>query len=251
MWGRGRRLVLAHGFTQNRKCWGPFGHDLAADHEVVLVDLPGHGDTPAVHDDADLGEAGRLLVDVGGRAVYVGYSMGGRVALHGALAAPHLVEGLVLIGATAGIPDPEGRRARRGADEALAERLLDLGVEAFLDRWLSNPLFAGLSSTAASVPERLRNRPEGLAASLRRRGTGTQEPLWDRLGRLTMPVLVLVGDDDEKFTEVGHRLVEALPDARLLSLPATHAVHLERPMASAVAVRDFVAAVADSLDEPV
>ncbi len=241
VWGRGERLVLVHGFTQNSRCWGPFGHDLAADHQVVAVDLPGHGRTDPVHDTADLPTSGHLLAEAGGDAVYIGYSMGGRTALHAALAHPERVRALVLIGATAGMDDPAARVARRQADAALAADLLAGGLAAFLDRWLANPLFAGLPPSATAVEQRLANRPDGLAASLRHTGTGTQEPLWADLERLTMPVLVLVGADDPKFAAEGSRLVEHLPRARMRTLPGTHAVHLAQPTGSAAAVRQFLA----------
>lgn len=238
--GRGTRLVLAHGFTQNSHCWGAFGGDLGADHEVVAVDLPGHGDTTADHDDADLATVGQLLVESGGTGVYIGYSMGGRIALHAALQTPERLDALVLIGATAGIDDADARAARRQADEELAQRLLDLGLEAFLDRWLSNPLFAGLRPQAQQRQARLRNRPEGLASSLRHCGTGNQEPLWNRLAAFDKPVLVIAGDDDAKFMAVGHRLVDTLPRARLATAPSTHAVHLECPTTTAGLVRTFL-----------
>ncbi|MEM9134477.1 MAG: alpha/beta fold hydrolase [Actinomycetota bacterium] len=238
--GRGTRLVLAHGFTQNGRCWGPFAADLAADHEVMTVDLPGHGDTAADHDQADLPAAASLLAATGGEAVHVGYSLGGRVALHAALAAPDRVRGLVLIGATAGIDEAEARAERRIADGALADRLLAEGLDAFLDRWLRNPLFAGLSPDAQHVEARLTNRPDGLAASLRHCGTGTQEPLWERLGSVGVPVLVVAGADDAKFSALGRRLVEALPRAELAILPASHAVHLERPTTTAQRIRTFL-----------
>lgn len=239
-WGRGRRVVLAHGFTQNAACWGPFGHDLAADHQVVAVDLPGHGSTPACYDDADLDHSGRLLMSAGGRGVYIGYSMGGRIALHGALARPEQVLALVLIGATAGIDDAGQRAERRDADGELADQLETGGVDRFLDRWLANPLFAGLSERVACRPQRATNRAEGLAASLRRCGSGNQQPLWARLDRLTMPALVLAGSRDDKFMQLGRRLVERLPDASLRTLPATHAVQLEQPTATAEMIRQFL-----------
>ena len=151
----------------------------------------------------------------------------------------------MLVGATAGMDDPAARHARREADEVLAGELLAQGLPAFLDRWLANPLFAGLPPSAAAVDQRLTNRPEGLAASLRSVGTGTQQPLWGDLERLTMPVLVLAGADDAKFTAEGSRLVEHLPQARMRTLPGTHAVHLAQPTAAASAVRQFLA---DELD---
>lgn len=238
--GAGRRLVLAHGFTQNRRCWGPFGDQLAAGHELVLVDMPGHGNTDPNHDSADLPTSAELLVESGGEATYVGYSMGGRVALHAALQHPAAVQGLVLIGATAGIDDAPDRRDRRLADDALADELIEIGLDAFLDRWLAGPLFASLTDAAACRDARRSNRVDGLAASLRRCGTGTQEPLWDRLSTITAPVLVLAGANDAKFTELGGRLVDALPNAQLQTIVGNHAVQLEAPTSTASAVRSFV-----------
>jgi 2-succinyl-6-hydroxy-2,4-cyclohexadiene-1-carboxylate synthase len=240
------RLILLHGFTQNADCWGPFGQALSAEPavETVAVDAPGHG--RAGNDDADLWTAADLAVEAGGTGVYLGYSMGGRIALHAALSHPEAVRGLVLIGATAGIDDAAERAARRAADDSLAERLLADGLERFLDRWLANPLFAGLTDEQACRSERLANRADGLAASLRNCGTGNQEPLWDRLGQLTIPVLVISGQDDTKFTALGRRLVESLSraDARLATIPGTHAVHLEQPTATAGIVLDHLAATA-------
>ncbi len=232
----GRRLVLAHGFTQNAGCWGEFGRRLASTAEVVAVDLPGHGRSH--HDEADLIESARLLTETGGTGVYLGYSMGGRVALHAALDHPDRVTGLVLIGATAGIDDAAERASRRVADDGLAQRLLAEGLPAFLDRWLAGPLFAGLSAEQAALPQRLTNRADGLAASLRRCGTGTQEPLWERLAELRVPVLVVVGGADRKFSDLGARLVTSMTgtSAEVLSIPGTHAVHLEQPERTATAV---------------
>ncbi len=237
-----RRLVLAHGFTQNGRCWGHFGDRLAVGNETRRVDAPGHG--LSHHDDADLWRSADLLVEAGGAGIYVGYSMGGRTAMHAALTHPDTVEGLVLIGATAGLEEAPDRADRRTADSALAERLLNDGLPAFLDRWLALPLFAGLSPQQSAKQERLTNRPEGLAASLRHCGTGTQEPLWERLGEITVPVLIVVGAQDNKFTEIGHRLVTAFTgtEATLVSIPGTHAVHLEQPDETADAVLDAIAA---------
>ncbi len=232
---------MAHGFTQNRQCWGPLAEDLARHHEVLLVDCPGHGESG--HDDSSLWEAAELLLDVGETATYLGYSMGGRMALHAALAAPSSVSRLILIGATAGIDDEAERAQRRERDAELAEGLIRGGLPAFLDNWLSLPLFAGLTEQVACRDQRLLNRTEGLAASLRNCGTGAQESLWDRLGELTMPLLVVAGSDDHKFTEIGHRIVTGANNAHVeMAVPTgTHAIHLEQPALVAQTVRDFVA----------
>jgi 2-succinyl-6-hydroxy-2,4-cyclohexadiene-1-carboxylate synthase len=224
------RVVLVHGFTQNRRCWGPVDQLLATDHELVALDAPGHGTASDV--ELDLGAGASFLADAGGRGTYVGYSMGARFCLHVALARPDLVERLVLISGTAGIEDATERTARRVADEARAEHLLEVGVAAFLDEWLALPLFAGLAPERAHRPEReAANTAAGLASSLRRAGTGTQIPLWDRLAELTMPVLVVSGADDARFTALGRRLADSVgPNAEHVVVEgAGHTVHLEQP----------------------
>jgi len=238
--GQGPRLVLAHGFTQNRNCWGHFADNLAADHEVVTVDMAGHGETDPAHDASNLNRSAELLAEAGGKATYVGYSMGGRVAIHLALLYPELVDALVLIGATPGIDDAEARLARIQSDEVLAAKLESIGLEQFLHRWLSAPLFDGLTDETACLSERMTNRVQGLAASLRNTGTGTQESLWSRLGEIVAPVVVLVGQADTKFCEIGMKMVDHLPRASMACLPATHAVHLEQPVRSAEMVRRLV-----------
>jgi len=230
--GKGSRVVLVHGFTKTGASWGPVAEVLARRHEVVRVDAPGHGRSADVR--ADLWEGGRLLGDVGGRAAYVGYSMGGRLALHLALQRPELVTRLVLLGATGGIADAAERAVRRVADENLVHLLEDAGVEAFLERWLALPLFAGLPSDAAGMEQRMTNTVDGLASSLRLTGTGTQDPLWDRLGELGeagIPVLVVAGALDDKFRSLGERLVDGIGPTASLELvdDAGHAAHLERP----------------------
>jgi 2-succinyl-6-hydroxy-2,4-cyclohexadiene-1-carboxylate synthase len=227
--GAGPRLVLVHGFTQTGRSWRLVAEDLSRGHEVLLVDAPGHGGSSQVR--ADLWAGAALLADAGGEAVYVGYSMGGRLALHLGLARPQLVRGLVLIGATPGIEDGTARAERRIADERHAVDLEREGLDAFLERWLAQPLFARLPREVAGFEDRRANTVDGLASSLRLAGAGAQEPLWDRLTALTMPVLVLAGAEDERFAEIGRRIVSAIGSTATFALVpnAGHAAHLEQP----------------------
>ena len=240
--GSGPRVVLAHGFTQTRRSWGPVADDLATDHEVVLVDLPGHG--RSAHVTGDLWEAGRLLGRTGGDAAYVGYSLGGRVALHLALAGPERVRALVLVGASPGITDEGERTARRRADDRAAARLRREGVPTFVRRWLRQPLFATLPAEAAGFDLRLENTAAGLALALELLGAGVQEPLWDRLPELAMPVLVVAGERDEKYVATAQATAGAIgANADVALVPdAGHAAHLERPDAFLAVVRPFLAA---------
>lgn len=229
-----RRMVLLHGFTQIGTSWSVVGAELAASGIGVLFpDLPGHGNSATV--DADLERCADLVADVGrstaGPSTYVGYSMGGRVALHLALRHPELVDGLVLIGATAGIDDEHERTKRVAADDALAEALASEGVDAFLTRWLNNPLFERLPTARADIDGRRVNTVAGLTASLRRCGTGTQRPLWDELAQIHCPTLVLAGEYDAKFIEIGQRLASSIgANATSVTVAgAGHAAHLEQP----------------------
>lgn len=226
------RVVLVHGFTQSGASWRPVAAALSEGCEVVAPDLPGHGTSPPAA--GDLFTAARQLADACGRATYVGYSMGGRVCLHLALAAPHLVERLVLVSATAGIEDVEEREARRAADAELADRIEKGGNEAlaaFVEEWLAGPLFSDLDEQTADRGARLVNTATGLAGSLRLHGTGSQQPLWERLGSLEMPVVVVAGERDTKFVDLGARLVSAIgANARFVPVPgAGHAACFEQP----------------------
>lgn len=242
------RLVLLHGFTQNRHCWGPVPELLARGstqrREVALADAPGHGEAASLA--WSLADAAAPYADAlaGGRAAqWLGYSMGGRLALHIALARPETVRALVLVGASPGITDATARAERRAADEALANRLERIGTAAFVDEWLAQPLFAGLDATSSRREARLVNDPAGLASSLRLAGTGAQDPLWEALASITAPVLLVVGEHDAKFTG----LAEAMQlrfggSCDLAVLPGTgHACHLEAPEAFCEVVDPWLA----------
>jgi 2-succinyl-6-hydroxy-2,4-cyclohexadiene-1-carboxylate synthase len=243
--GAGDPVVLVHGFTQTGRAWAQIAADLAQTDQVVLLDAPGHGRSAGV--EADLPAGADLMVAAteaqAGPAAWIGYSMGGRYALHVALRHPEAVQRLVLVSATAGIDDPQARAERRAGDEELAIRVETEGVEAFIEWWLERPMFRTLPAGAASRADRLTNTSAGLAASLRRAGTGTQEPLWADLARLDMPVLAVAGALDTAYVTHARRLAESIgPNASMALIDgAGHACHLERPAAFLDLVRPFLA----------
>jgi 2-succinyl-6-hydroxy-2,4-cyclohexadiene-1-carboxylate synthase len=238
--GPGDRVVLVHGFTQTQAAWEPVAAGLRARWRLVRVDLPGHGGSAGVR--AGFAEAAGLLGECGGRAAYVGYSLGGRLGLRLALDRPALVRALVLLGASPGIADPAARAERRAADEALAAGIERDGVAAFLDRWLAGPLFATLPPAQAGLPDRLANTAEGLASALRLLGAGAQVPLWDRLAGLRCPTLLVAGALDGRFAAVAADMAAAIGPAahRALVPGAGHAVHLERPAQVAALLEEFL-----------
>jgi 2-succinyl-6-hydroxy-2,4-cyclohexadiene-1-carboxylate synthase len=234
------RVVLAHGFTQTRAAWEPVASRLRSRWRLVRVDLPGHGGSAGVR--AGFADAAGLLGECGGRAAYVGYSLGGRLCLRLALDRPELVRALVLLGASPGIADPAARAERRAADEALAAGIERDGVAAFLDRWLAGPLFATLPPARAGLTDRLANTPAGLASALRLLGAGAQAPLWDRLAGLHCPTLLVAGALDGKFAALAAEMAAAIgPTAHRALVPgAGHAVHLERPAELATLLDGFL-----------
>jgi 2-succinyl-6-hydroxy-2,4-cyclohexadiene-1-carboxylate synthase len=213
---------------------------------VVAVDLPGHGGSGDIR--ADLRTGAELLITAGGARPFdlLGYSLGARFALHAALAAPERIARLVLISATAGIDDEGARAERRQRDDATATGLEgERDVDRFVTSWLAAPMFATLRSTEAGTEERRRNTPAGLASSLRLAGAGTQLPLWDRLGELTMPVLVLSGATDPRYQALGERMTRSIPHAAFAVVPgAGHALHLEQPAVAASIVVAWLGASA-------
>lgn len=233
-------VTLLHGFTQNAQCWGPFDAELAKAFRVERIDLPGHGGS--LYDEADLVGAAELCLDASTGSVWVGYSLGGRIALHMALAAPQRCRALVVIGAHPGITDEIQRLERLRLDEERAIRVETIGTQAFVDEWLALPLFSGLDASTDHRQARYKNRAEGLAGSLRNCSTGRQAPLWDRLSSLAMPLLYVCGAQDTKFMQIGQDFTRCVgSNAQMANISdAGHSCHLEQPERTAAAVLDVL-----------
>ncbi len=226
-------LVLLHGFTHTGASWNRVLSELGAErYRAVAPDIRGHGSASGV-EPVDLdGVLQDLAAVTPDQFVLVGYSMGGRIALHAALAMPERVEGLVLIGASPGLAVAAERDERRRADDALAERVERMSIQEFAAEWARTPVLSGLPpDVLAEVhSDRLRSQVLGLAAALRGLGTGALPSLWDRLGDVRMPVLLVVGERDEKFRALAAQMADRLPQGRVeVVAGAGHAVHLEAP----------------------
>lgn len=250
--GRGPAVTLLHGFTQTRSSWEELLDLLPRGYRYVAPDLRGHGETDLAPQEptsirgciADVESLwDRLEIPA---SHLVGYSMGGRVALHmAALGSPRILS-LVCLGARAGL-EGRDREARLRLDHELAARIEADGVSSFLDWWLSRPLFAGLARrgaafSAADRQSRLGNLPQGLAASLREMGAAVEDPLTDaQLRSITCPALFLAGQQDETFLAEAHRLADLVPGGVWSAVPgAGHAAHLEDPAGVAAILSDHL-----------
>lgn len=224
--GSGTAFSFLHGFTQTKESWLPVVESLEIPLQATLLDCPGHGESPT--HGRTLPQTASDVAESMQSGILVGYSMGARIALHTALQFPDIVQGLVLISGTPGLRTESERNDRRSSDEALASHIENIGVEKFISEWLSNPMFRGLPIELADIPRRCSNTERGLADSLRFAGTGTQESLWDKLPSLAMPVLVVTGDTDEKFTEIARQMTPLISHAEHHVMNNVgHTCHLE------------------------
>ena len=242
--GSGVPLLLLHGFTGRGSGWGRHAAAFAKTFRVIVVDLPGHGRTETPTDPARASverTADDLAVilrrDGHAPAHVLGYSLGARIALRLAVAHPATLRRLVLESPSAGLATGTERRDRRAADEARAIALERDGIDTFVDAWEREPVFASQAalpraSAARLRAGRLRNRPAGLAASLRGAGQGAMEPLFDRLADVVAPTLVIAGGLDPAGRSRAEVVAAGIPDARLdVIASAGHAPHLETPTA--------------------
>jgi len=238
--GLGERIVLVHGFTQTCETWDGIAQQLKNEFELLAIDAPNHGDSSDVS--LNLESGARSIIEVGGEATYVGYSMGGRFCLTAAFAEPKTVKRLVLVSTSAGIEEKDLRNKRLTSDEELAKRVEQIGVAQFIDEWLTNPLFSGLTKKNNQRAIRLKNTAIGLSSSLRLCGAGRQQPTWTKLNELEMPVLVMAGENDSKYVELAERMVQAIgTNARLQIVKNSgHTPHIEQENVFAESIRSFV-----------
>lgn len=194
--GSGSAIVFLHGLGASAHTWGAVTAKLADRFTTVAVDLPGHGDSPAPDDpdaftrDAALRAIVAVLATLDGRAVLVGHSLGGYLALAHAATRPDVARGIVVLNTGPGFRDPEKRQA-------------------WNERSIRNARRFG-------VPERV------AAMNLQE-----DSVVMDRVAEMTVPTLVLAGGDDRpEYAGAGQYLERKMPNARLVVLEGGgHSMH--------------------------
>ncbi len=244
--GRGVPLVLLHGFPLSSQMWGGVLPALAEVARVVAVDLRGFGnsDAPAAgySMDALAGDILGLAEVLGlARFALAGHSMGGYVAFRVAARAPERLAALIILDSRAEADDETGRRRR---EEAIG-RILSGGRREFLEGFLPNLISAETRQRTPRPLEELRAMAQGVPdhvlvgclAGMRERPDSL--PL---LPRITMPVLAMVGQEDEITPLACARtLAEATQRGSLAIIPgAGHTPPVERPVATAEAMVAFL-----------
>lgn len=245
-------ILFLHGFLGCREDWlgtiGAFGND----YFCMALDLPGHGDTRVYGPDSlfDMEHTAAAIIEHLARKSLervhlVGYSMGGRLALYLAVNYPQWCGQVVIESGSPGLDDRNERAERRAADNDRADRLEREGLDAFIEAWYKQPLFAGLTAQEDEfrqmISRRRRGDPAGLARSLRRMGSGVQPSLWAQLPQVELPVLFIAGANDEKFTTLARRQADLCPTGEHRIIAASgHVPHVEQPAKFTTAVREFI-----------
>lgn len=244
-------IVFLHGFTGSWRSWESVIKLLPIDINYISIDLMGHGSTE-VSSNPERYQMKEQILDLEeffsevqlARFSLVGYSMGGRIALAYALGHPQQVKNLVLESASPGLKSIEEQQLRRQADDHLADRIEQDGLESFLDFWENISLFESQKSLSNEKQqeirsERLAQSAVGLANSLRGMGTGQQRSYWSKLGELEIPVYLVTGEYDSKFTEIADEMVKKLKDGSHLQVSSVgHAIHVENPVQFATIIME-------------
>ena len=219
---------------QRGEAWQPIAAGLAERYRVNCLDFSTWTFEERVEEILAAGAPGDVLV---------GYSMGGRLALHAALSDPERLGALVLVGVSAGIEDRGEREDRRRSDESLAEWMERRSIEEVVERWERQPVFGSQAEELRDRqrPGRLGHDPRLLAKLLRSAGQGALEPVWGRLKNLRCPVLLTAGEQDRRYATAARRMADELPSARVRLIPgAGHAPQLEAPVEFGQLLAEFL-----------
>jgi 2-succinyl-6-hydroxy-2,4-cyclohexadiene-1-carboxylate synthase len=243
-------ILFLHGFTGNNQDFSSVISLLSKNYCCLAVDLPGHGQTRVNGDEScyNMLNTAQALIDLLDdlqidKCLLLGYSMGGRLALYMTLHFPERFEKVVLESASPGLKTEKDRSHRRQADSQTAQNLENSNIKDFILNWYDRPLFKSLKKSPKFdqlIAARLANNPLELAKSLRNMGTGHQPSLWEKLAQNQIPLLLLAGEDDDKFTTINAEITSLCPAATLKIIPNSgHNIHFENIDKFVTVVRQF------------
>ena len=249
-------IIFLHGFTGSTSTWSDVRSHFKGSYRTVAVDLTGHGKTSIPEEpiryamEEQLADLDALFTELRLESfTLVGYSMGGRIALGYTIHYPHKVKALILESASPGLASEDDRNARKTSDRELAHKIIENGIQSFVDKWEDIPLFDSqkklpLKQRDKIRQERLLQSEKGLANSLLGIGTGSQPSYWDALATLSKPVLLITGELDQKFVGIGLEMKKRAPSwNQTVVSDAGHAIHVEKPQLFATMVKDYISRV--------
>lgn len=231
--------VFLHGFLGRPSMWDATRALLPFSWRTTAIALPGHGPSPVLCSEMFDDAVDQIGNRIPRHAWLVGYSMGARVALALALSKPGRWRGAVLIGVDPGLRDAHERATRIAWEEQLASRVTTIGVERFADEWAALPIFATQADVSSEArarqrAERSEHTSAGIAWALRTLGLGRMPSYWSDLPRASLPITVVTGGLDAKFTALGASIARTAPSAKHhVIVGAGHNVAFEAPAALA------------------
>ncbi|WP_186576438.1 2-succinyl-6-hydroxy-2,4-cyclohexadiene-1-carboxylate synthase [Aquibacillus kalidii] len=248
--GEGTPILLLHGFTGSSKTWDLFVEKWKKAYKLIVLDLPGHGKTnidKLVSMEDCCADLETILNELNlDKVNLLGYSMGGRTALSFAMLYTERVASVILESASPGLAESHEQISRQAKDEQLAAWMEQNELSDFVKYWENLDLFKTQKKLTSNVQanirsERLNQSKQGLVHSLRGMGTGKQPSWWDQLANFSLPVLILVGQEDDKFVKLGKHMDESLKYSQYKVIKNVgHAVHVEQPEIFGTIVSDFI-----------
>lgn len=249
------RILTLHGFTGVGSDFAPLAELCTGSWHYP--NLPGHGPNPSLDCSPEAtvrfveAERTNFNVQHSTPKILLGYSMGARAALHHVIENPDHWDALILISPNPGIENEDERAERRAVDEKLAQRIENEGTDAFIEFWQNTPMIRSQKNIRPGWREvmqanRKLHTPEGLATSLRQFGQGNCPNLWPELSKLKLPILLVTGSEDLKYTAIAERMANEL--STFHAQPTTHAIidgvshmpHLEDPAKTVEFVEEFI-----------
>ena len=241
--GKGPNLVLIHGAGDNLNMWYHQVPFFSKSYRVISYDVRGFGqtDSPAMEYSMSLfGEDTYQLMKALGVAegYFLGYSMGGRIALELAINHPEMVKTLILANSSIGLtpPSPESVERRRVTLELLEKGDMEKTAEMMTTNAFS-PDFKSKNRSEFNryMKVKLQNKPSGFALVMRALSAPPD------ISKVKCPVLLVVGDKDLSMgVEQGKQAQAAIPGAKLVILPTGHAAAVESPDKFNQAVAEFL-----------
>ena len=246
-------ILFLHGFTGSANDWKDVSNKLDNRFNKIALDLIGHGKSSSPSDikfymiDSIIEQIEQIINHLRlENVILCGYSMGGRAALSFAIEKPNLVKGLILESSSAGIKDDSEREERKNNDEEMAVFIEKNSIEDFVKKWLEQEIFGTLKRFSNErmrliKEEKMKNTRTGLVNFLKGFGTGVMPYLGDKLCNLNLPVLLLSGQLDSKFTRINAEMSKLFPKANhIVIINSGHNIHLEEPERFVKAVNRFL-----------
>jgi 3-oxoadipate enol-lactonase len=235
--GKGADLVLIHGMGDNLSMWYHQVPFFSKYYRVITYDIRGAGETEGPEGEYSLStfaeDVYQLMRAIGVQdAVFLGYSMGGRIALELAIKHPEMVKAAILSSSPIFLTPPSPQNAQRRPPMPMPDILSKGGLEAFAEMHATSAFSPGFRSKNPAEFERymkvkLLNKPENLSRLMRSLGGIGSPP---DLGKVKCPVLIIAGEFDSLVgLESGKQVQKALAGSKFVTLPTGHAAAIEQP----------------------